>query len=248
MTAARGTRCSAWSTSSARPRRREGQRPLSVQVRRARGLADGALAARGPHLPVDDAVNTLEAALAQAGHRPSRNDHVWREEGRATVCQNCREALTLSGPGPDCFVHRPRRNLNDLARQCYAGFALDLSATWGFKVDQAAVDALVQKYGGDRERDKQPVRRRRHHPRGRHREPAVLKKLVAIAYGAPSGAACCATAPARSRVPKTEGRTKINCADCDGTALLLTCRPCRAPRRTRSRRDATSCRSRPTSS
>jgi hypothetical protein len=64
--------------------------------------------------PVDDAVNTLEDALIQAGHL---------------------------APPPGGLAG-PCMNLHDLAAQTYSAWALHLGAAWGFIVDPVAVAAL----------------------------------------------------------------------------------------------------------
>jgi len=63
--------------------------------------------------PVDDARNTLEVALAQAGAIP-------RTSGA-------------------CAGDKPLDNLHDLGRQCRAAFALHLGAVWGIRTDPEAV-------------------------------------------------------------------------------------------------------------
>lgn len=92
--------------------------------------------------PVDDACNTLDICLAQAGLIPRPSDHVWIDALDAP-CAACGCPLSSSSD-----VTCPPRlwashNNHDLARQCYAAFAMHLGAAWGFSVDPDAVDALA---------------------------------------------------------------------------------------------------------
>ncbi len=93
--------------------------------------------------PVDDACNTLEIGLAQAGHMMRPAGHVWPSSG-AQVCAACGSPFSFREHElPPC---KPRAvtnyNLHNLAAQTYAAFAMHLGAAWGFRVDPAAVDAL----------------------------------------------------------------------------------------------------------
>jgi len=174
--------------------------------------------------PVDDAVNTLDVALAQAGHRPSVNRHDWREvliNGRpATQCTHCHQVITLSGPGPDCMRLQPRRNLHDHSRQVYAALAMRLGAAWGFRVDQNAVDVLLEKYNAGRAERTQPFRDAQILRENDTENQSTLKKLVAVAYGSHRTCfPCDGTGKVGSKV--TNGRTKVNCSACDGTGLEL---------------------------
>ncbi len=180
--------------------------------------------------PVDDAINTLEAALAQAGHRSSRNNHEWIPHDVGTmICTGCRRIMSPE-VSQDCMILRRRRNLNDLSRQVYAALALDFGATWGFKVNQTAVDALELKYSKDRVEDAKPFVAAGIIRDDETENQSVLKRLVALAYGSTEGG--CLTCLGGGKVPsvKTEGRTKINCPDCDGTGMLLSDATPRSPK------------------
>lgn len=149
--------------------------------------------------PVDDACNTLEVALAQAGHLPSITAHEYTAGGGA--CRRCgltqsqvqeRHRVAGAGGSPLCSATAPHLNLHDLSRQTFAAWALHLGAAWGFMVDPAAVAALeatthlVDPVTGNLTE------------RGRHRQrfieagilrddgtedQAFLKRMVALAYG-----------------------------------------------------------------
>lgn len=177
--------------------------------------------------PVDDAVNTLEAALAQAGHLPSCNAHVWHEVAvpagtavdRQMTCTRCGKTLT-GDVSQDCMSRVRRRNLHDLSRQCYAALAMHLGAAWGFKVDQAAVDELERKYEREHGGSTEPFVKAGIIRKDGTENQSQLKKLVAVAYGSSTPCEAC---KGTGKIPseKTNGRTKVNCHFCDGTALGL---------------------------
>ncbi len=170
--------------------------------------------------PVDDVINTLEDALGQAGHVPSCWSHDWKPGASGDMlCWQCGISMTPDAPN-DCMVRRPRRNLHDLARQCYAAWALHLGDAWGFNVNQASVDALEAKYAANRAAESQPFIDAGVIRDDGSENTSVTKKLVAEAYGARDACPKC-NATGKVPSPKTNGKTKINCDVCQGTALLL---------------------------
>jgi DNA polymerase-1 len=84
--------------------------------RKSYALLDGVPTEQWPEdaqqYPVDDAVNTLECAIAQ-----------------------------IKGGGGGC-TPGPHKNIEDLENQAAAAFALQLGAIWGLRTDAAAVDHL----------------------------------------------------------------------------------------------------------
>lgn len=182
--------------------------------------------------PVDDAKNTLEDALAQAGHLPSSWPHDWHQvlvNGQpATQCSGCGEYLSGGRPGPDCMRKQRRRNIHDLSRQAYAHWALHLSSSWGFHVDQEAVDKLEAKVcHTDPEAQRAHLAEKQLYidagiirPDGTE-DQIALKTRVARAYGAVLPCKAC-EGTGKMPSPKTNGRTKINCDQCGGTKLELT--------------------------
>lgn len=91
--------------------------------------------------PVDDACNTLDVALAQAGliRRPS--DHMWPDDlGAPCSACGCRIEVSSTITCPDRAWRS--QNAHDVARQCYAAWAMHLGAAWGFCVDPDAVETL----------------------------------------------------------------------------------------------------------
>ncbi len=169
--------------------------------------------------PIDDAVNTLECALAQAGHWPSCNTHDWglRNGADELVCRNCR--VRMQDAPTDCVIKRPRRNLHDLSRQTYAAWALHLGASWGFSVNQHMVDKLEDKVVAKR-KALQPtfVKAGVVRDNGSTDENA-LKRLVAVAYGAKNK--CPACDGSGKVISQVTGKTKVNCDRCGGTGLDL---------------------------
>lgn len=172
--------------------------------------------------PIDDAVNTLETALAQAGHLPNIGPHNWVgiHHYPWLGCEHCGVEQTPHAP-PLCNSTYRRLNSHMLSRETYFAFCLALGASWGYNINQNAVNALEAKWHAEHDNKKQPFV-----AAGVLREngsccEAQLKKYVAIAYGANSA---CANCTGTGKVPsvKTEGRTKVNCKQCDGSGLHLT--------------------------
>jgi hypothetical protein len=220
--------------------------------------------------PVDDACNTLDVALAQAGLIARPSDHVWVEVLDAP-CQACGCALTESSDRacPDrCWQSL---NAHDLAAQCRAAFAMHLGAAWGFCVDGEAVEELAERTTASRAaavdafvasgylreehdsaRAKEVLARAGMNPRWFRKKdtglnlPAadraamlqvlreggavekvvkctgVLKRSVALAYGA-TGA--CATCAGVGKVPSAKSGNPVGCRMCDSTGLDLDSAP-----------------------
>lgn len=174
--------------------------------------------------PIDDAVNTYEAGLAQAGHLPSCAPHVW-PPGAAGVCSRCG---ATPGGDPLCRARERRFNGHDLARQTYVSLCGALGGTWGFKIDQGAVDALQAKYDREHVGQEQPFITagiiRSQGAKAGSVDEGKLKRLTAAAYGAKDS---CAPCTGTGKVPSeaTAGRTKVNCKACDGSGLALTTVP-----------------------
>lgn len=102
-------------------------------------IADWPLDARV--YPVDDACNTLDVALAQAGLIARPSDHEW-PENYELPCPHCGVRLGYGGEGPCPPRCRQSFNVHNVSAQAYAAFAMHLGAAWGFAVDPVAVDAL----------------------------------------------------------------------------------------------------------
>lgn len=171
--------------------------------------------------PIDDAVNTLQVALAQAGHIPSVGPHVWSNAGTCTRCGQ------TPGSDPMCRARERRRNLHGLALQAYFAWAAHVGSAWGLHVPQDEVDKLEAKVDAEREASVGPfiaagIIRGEGVKGGKPGSvnEAVLKRLTAIAYGATGPCTAC-TGTGKVPSPRTEGKTKINCKSCDGTGLEL---------------------------
>lgn len=178
--------------------------------------------------PVDDGINTLGDGLAQAGHSPGAFVHEWASSDTQPGVMQCNHCgLWLDSNPPDaCMRLQSRENLHDLARQTYAAWALHLSDSWGFNVDQKMVDDLEKKYADRRESLVEPFLKLGILRENGTENQSVLKQIIARAYGARS---FCQTCDGTGKVPspKTNGKTKINCDDCKGTTLQL---PAEVPR------------------
>lgn len=169
---------------------------------------------------LDDVANPLETALAQVGLVDNVGPHEWTNAGNSIIV--CSQCGMLPGQTSSCKSRWRRLNTHEISRQCYADFCLKLGAAWGFAVDHALVDDIEREYNESHDGKLQPfidagiVR-----PDGTENQ-GVLKKLTAAAYIGITAA--CPTCNATGKVPslKTEGRTKINCDDCNGTGYALT--------------------------
>ncbi len=166
--------------------------------------------------PIDDAVNTLGAALGQAGHLPSMRRHVWLNG----ACLSCGAALTADAPQA-CFRHERHRNLQGLARQAYFAWAAHLGAAWGLHVPQEEVDKLEARIDAAREAAIGPFKAAGIIRDNGTENQAVLKRLVAIAYGSRDLCPVCNGTGKVDNITPSGKKSKINCEACDGTALLL---------------------------
>lgn len=176
--------------------------------------------------PVDDAVNTLDCALAQAGHLPRAVGHEWG----ADACLRCRAPLTF-GDGPPCPPRaRAHRNLHVLAEVGYKAFNLHRAGSWGLRSDPVAVaelesaalegiaEGLVQFQDAGFVRD------------DGSEHQSVVKRATAAAYGATGSCATCGGAGEvhnkfSKRDPSRPVGKKVQCRDCGATGLDLSTAP-----------------------
>lgn len=190
--------------------------------------------------PVDDAVNTLECALGQAGHLPAlQYGHRWVVEDAgsygAESCADCGATVqTVAQVGP-CRALRARRNLHDLAAQAHTAWAMHLGASWGFTVNQRSVDVLEARVSeGSVDAVKPFVEGgilRPLNKEGKHtRDTAALKYRVAWAYGArtlcPSCGGRCSTCCGATTVPSPKTGRPVKCGDCGATGRPKKCGDC----------------------
>lgn len=176
--------------------------------------------------PVDDAANTLECALAQAGHLPSVRPHAYEKINRYPwiACRNCGGAWSKS----ECRSAQRVLNAHEISRQTYASLCLNLGAAWGYRVNQKSVDALEAKYDAEHSGALGPFLEAGIIRADGTENQGVLKRLVAEAFGTEGACADCAGtrdhrgAPAPGKVvSETTGTTLVNCRSCDGTGLAL---------------------------
>jgi DNA polymerase-1 len=174
--------------------------------------------------PVDDAVNTLEDALAQAGHRPNVSAHQW---GPNFTCVACGAPCDLH-TDPRCITQRPRMNLHDLIVQTFKAWGLHLGACWGVRTDPVATKFLLSTV--EQERDAvlgQFIEAGFIRPGDKSENQAVVKRAVALAYGCSGTCLACAgrgrtgiefykSDPTREKLKS--GRM---CETCNGTGLDL---------------------------
>ena len=176
--------------------------------------------------PVDDAKNTHESALGQAGHLPAVHPHDWQDSKSSLwpagtlSCRHCNVPMSSEAPQA-CMRKERRRNLAGLARQAYYAWAAHVGSAWGLHVPQAMVDELEAKVDAQREGASAPFKAAGILRENGTESQSVLKRLVAVAYGSRDLCSAC-NGTGKVPSPATNGKTKINCEACDGTALLLT--------------------------
>jgi hypothetical protein len=209
--------------------------------RQSYALLDGIPIDRWPEearvYPVDDARNTLEVAIAQIFGRPG--EHEWQTVPgipgiveTKTVCKFCDGELTMSWPPGDNRAcdkspRQPHKNLENMAAQVEAAFALHLGGAWGLRTDGVKVEALAQsieklhKIAVERFQKKGWVRD------DGSEDTVAIKTAVARAYGATGTCERCKGAgtvrPVKMiecRGAKMKGRYQgcqgITCAVCGG--------------------------------
>ncbi len=160
--------------------------------------------------PLDDARNTLEVALAQCGHLPSRDAH---ELDSAGVCTRCASATFST---PHCMARRPRFNLHDVPAQTRKALGLHFGAAWGLRAVRARVEALAAAAAGGT--DRAPFIAAGFIRAEGTEDQAVVKRACARAYGA---SAPCVDCKGAGKVPSPKSGNPINCKTCSGTALDL---------------------------
>lgn len=176
--------------------------------------------------PVDDARNTHEVALAQAGFLPRAGAHRW---GLSPVCEWCglaaAETVDASGNIMPCRVRRRSRNIHDLSNQVCTDFVMRAGAAWGFKVDQTAVDAVEDDSREGREAGTEPLIEAglmRRDKKGKvSKDTSKIAERVALAYGADPNAKCDVCKGTRKVPSPKNPKSQINCTACGATGLDL---------------------------
>lgn len=156
--------------------------------------------------PIDDAKNTLEVALAQAGLIvKTSTKHEWGPRGACIHCGSTRFSTA-------CMVRQRHKNLHDLSNQVWTAFSMHAGAAWGFHVNQASVD-IIEKYAlRNRDGGMKPFLDASLIRSDGSEDRSELKRRVAIAYGA-SGT--CETCNGTGKVPSPAAKP-IRCTDCKG--------------------------------
>ena len=193
--------------------------------------------------PVDDAINTHEVILAQAGLIERPGHHVWPSGGPGSDdrCRHC--GCSVYDASKACVPRKYRsRNWHDLANQCYTHFAMHLGAAWGFVVDQEAVDKVETRVLAGREEGAKPFFdlgwfrwKKEKGQLKRAKVQAPIKRAIARAYGAIGTCSFCdgsGKGPGKNAVRRACGKkcTGVTCTLCSGTGQrwdkLRTCKPC----------------------
>ncbi len=206
--------------------------------------------------PVDDARNTLEVTLAQAGHLPRTSAHRWPPDGGPCMwCGRASVDVYVEGKPAPCRTRRRSRNLHDLANQVGTAWAMHLGAAWGFRVDQAAVDLIEADALEGRSEAEEPFVEQGLLKRNRDgsvsKDTSAIARRVALAYGADPTRPCgtcrgtrkvlspkaklvrCPTCRGKT-VPNTDGAAPIVCITCSGEGKvpdaksLINCTDCAA--------------------
>lgn len=176
--------------------------------------------------PIDDAKNTLEVALAQAGYLPRLSVHRWDTNGKCEWCGlNALQTIDEEGRPRACRTRRRSRNMHDLANQVGAAFAMHAGAAWGFSVNQNDVDLILADCLDGKEEAALPFKDAGFiRPDGTGNK-AALARRVAAAYGA-STAHPCLTCDGTGKTPSTKSkRALINCQECKATGFDLSVAP-----------------------
>lgn len=171
--------------------------------------------------PVDDARNTLEVSLAQAGHLPRASGHKWGPGDGCLWCGRVAKELYDDGraakPEP-CRTRRRSRNLHDLANQVGTAWAMHLGAAWGFRVDQAAVDVIERDALDGRAEAEEPFIElgllKRNRDGSTSKDTSAIARRVALAYGADPHRPCAACKGTR-KVLSTKAKP-VRCSACRG--------------------------------
>lgn len=173
--------------------------------------------------PVDDAINTLEDALGQAGHLPSVNTHDWQPTTAPPYQLRCTHCGVAVGPDApqSCMRVAPRRNLHALSLQAYFAWASHLGSAWGLHVPQDAVDRLEKKVDDARAASIEPFVAAGIIRADGTENQSVLKRLVAVAYGSRDLCPQCNGEGKVDNITPSGKKSRINCKACDGTALAL---------------------------
>lgn len=162
--------------------------------------------------PRDDAVNTLQVCLAQTGVIPRlKKQHRFTDESGGRVCGDC-GSTTFSS---QCSVRAPIVNVHQVAEQTYSAFCLSLGAAWGLCVDQSAVDVIERYTLRRRTRLMPPFIAAGILREDESEDRAVIKKMIATAYGAKDPCAYC---NGTGKVPSAAAKP-IRCPDCRGYCL-----------------------------
>lgn len=182
-------------------------------------MADWPLVART--YPVDDAKNTLEVALAQAGIMPRAGAHRW---GSGRTCEWCGldpKQVYVDGIYQPCRTRRRSRNLHNLAAQVGPAFVMAAGAAWGFRVDQHYVDVIEHHALEGRADAERPFVEagllKANRDGSTSKDMAAISRRVAIAYGANPTVHCGAChGTGKVRSPKAK---PVRCRVCTGYCI-----------------------------
>lgn len=201
--------------------------------------------------PVDDSVNTRDDCLAQLGLIPQFVPHDWADHAVghgnfATACRECGVDIVSAG-SPDCVVTRVHRNLARMVEETRAALALHLGAVWGLRTDPGHVADLegwanelhaayserfiAKGYLTDKDERGKPVLNKKTRQPDVKELGQVVKRDLALAYGADPNSKCPACGGAGKRPSPTTGKPvwcsprSFEGVHCAGTGLDLETAP-----------------------
>ncbi|MGN6108960.1 MAG: hypothetical protein ACTHU0_27890 [Kofleriaceae bacterium] len=159
--------------------------------------------------PVDDARNNHDTTLGQIGAVPKvSHQHDFGVVNGVSMCVACGSTRMSS----QCLVRRPHKNLHEVANQTYSAFVLALGDSEGLTVDQSKVDVIEAYHIRRRDQLIGPFIEAGIFREDGSENQAVLKRMVAVGYGAEEPCPHCA---GTGKVPH-ENQPTLRCPDCRG--------------------------------
>jgi hypothetical protein len=174
--------------------------------------------------PVDDARNTAEVALAQAGHLPRAGAHRWGARTQCEWCGTHPKDAYVDGRYVPCLAPRRARNLHDLANQVGTAFAMHLGRRVGLPRQPGQCRRCRARGARRPLRGRGAVRAGRPPQAQPRRLPrkdmSAICRAVALAYGA-DPARPCPTCAGTRKVVSSKAKP-VKCPLCRGLSFADT--------------------------
>lgn len=139
--------------------------------------------------PLDDAINTLEVAIAQ-----------------------------IVGGGRGC-TPGPHRNLGDLTNQVETAFAMHLGAIWGLRTDPERIEALHRKTEEAHASFLAKFQKLGFYKPDGKEDGIAIKRAVVVAYNGGVKPDVCPAKCANGKILSPKSGSPINCKACSGTGF-----------------------------